>query len=194
MQLDATDHMSAPVTGRVLVVNSNSSEREAAISALQRAGLEAVGVDGARGVDGSFDLVVVAPAEHERLGELVRSVREMQVEAMREGADGSLAGPGGLRLLPRSREVTYQGRTVSLSPKEAEVLRVLLERMNEVLSPDDIASAVWGYPTFGSPNFVEAQISRLRSKLSVIGAAEMMQTIRGEGYVFFAARSQLLAS
>ncbi len=95
MQLDATDHMSAPVTGRVLVVNSNSSEREAAISALQRAGLEAVGVDGARGVDGSFDLVVVAPAEHERLGELVRSVREMQVEAMREGATGRWPVPAG---------------------------------------------------------------------------------------------------
>ena len=130
MQLDATDHMPAPVTGRVLVVNSNSSEREAAISALQRAGLDAVGADGASGVEGSFDLVVVAPAEYERLGELVRSVRAMQVEAMREGTDGSLAGTGGLRLFPRTREVSHQGRAVSLSPKEAEVLRVLLERLN----------------------------------------------------------------
>ena len=135
-----------------------------------------------------------APAEYERLGELVRSVRAMQVEATRDGADGSLAGPGGVRLFSRMREVTCQGRTVSLSPKEAEVLWVLLERLNQILSPDDIGSAVWGYPTFGSPNFVEAQISRLRSKLSVIGTAEMMQTIRGEGYVVFATRSELLAS
>jgi DNA-binding response OmpR family regulator len=41
---------------------------------------------------------------------------------------------------------------------------------------------------------VEAQISRLRSKLSVIGTPEMMQTIRGEGYVVSATRSELLAS
>lgn len=112
------------------------------IISLQQAGLEAVGADGALGVEGSFDLVVVAPAEYGRLGELVRSVRAMQVEATRDGADGSLAGPGGLRLFPRTREVTCQGRTVLLSPKEAEVLWVLLERLNQVLSPDDIASAV----------------------------------------------------
>ena len=51
------------------------------------------------------------------------------------------------------------------------------------ISTDDIAVAVWGYPTFGSPNFVEAPISRLRSKLKVIGADDAIQTIRGEGYI-----------
>ena len=43
------------------------------------------------------------------------------------------------------------------------MLRILLERHGEVLSVDEIALAVWGYATLGSPNFVEAQISRARS-------------------------------
>lgn len=169
---------------RVLVVNENSAELNETVRALQAGGIDAVGVDCPNGaIDGRFDVVVVNAASVESLPSLVRTVRERQLVSTRQALDGCLIGPGGLQLWPRVREASLNGKTVSLSPKESDVLRVLLERQDDVLSTDDIAIAVWGYETFGSPNFVEAPISRLRTKLTVIGAGDAIQTIRGEGYI-----------
>jgi DNA-binding response OmpR family regulator len=44
-------------------------------------------------------------------------------------------------------------------------------------------STIWGYETFGQRNFVEAHVSRLRSKLAEVGAADVVSTVRGVGYV-----------
>ena len=103
---------------------------------------------------------------------------------MREnGFGGSLEGPHGLVIKPRARAVWVNGRPVNLTAKAFDVLRLLLERSGEVVSVDEIALAVWGHPTFGSPNFVEAQISRVRSRLAAAGAEDVIETIRGAGYV-----------
>ena len=97
--------------------------------------------------------------------------------------DEVVEGPLRLALLPRSRRAFVHGHDLFLTPKGFDVLRVLLERRGEVLSPDELSLAVWGYGTFGSPNFVEAQISRVRSALAQAGAAEVIETVRGAGYV-----------
>lgn len=187
MQLRTPEPRSSarPRTGdRVLVVNENSVERDEAVKVLQAGGIDAVGVDRPNGaIDGGFDVVVVTPTPGAALLELVRSVCDKRLASSRPAPDGCLMGPRGLQLWPRAREASLDGKSVSLSPRESDVLQVLLERHNDVLSTDDIAVAVWGYPTFGSPNFVEAPISRLRSKLKVIGADDAIQTIRGEGYI-----------
>ena len=72
---------------------------------------------------------------------------------------------------------------VPVTPKEFDLLRLLLERRGEVLTTDAISQAVWGCETMGSRNFVEAHISRLRSKLGTVGAGEVIETVRGVGYV-----------
>ena len=168
---------------RVLVINEDSAKRDQAVKALRADGVDAVGAACAdASIDGRFDVVVVSSTQTDALVGLIRTVREQQLASAWPVPDGCLFGPGGLQLWPRAREASRDGKSVSLSPKESDVLRVLLERQNEVLSTDEIATAVWGHETYGSPNFVEAPISRLRSKLSVIGAGEAIQTIRREGY------------
>lgn len=105
------------------------------------------------------------------------------------GTDGlaveELEGPGGLILKLRSREVLVHDipLNLTLTPKEFAVLRLLLHRRGEVISPDALSLAIWGYETFGSRNFVEAHISRLRAKLARGGADQVVTTIRGVGYV-----------
>ncbi len=168
---------------RVLVINEDMAERDQAVKALQADGIDAVGAACAdSSIDGRFDVVVVSATQTDALVGLVRTVREHQLASARLAPDGCLLGPGGLQLWPRAREASRNRKSVSLSPKESDVLRVLLKRQNEVLSTDDIAIAVWGHETYGSPNFVEAPISRLQSKLTVIGAGGAIQTIRREGY------------
>ena len=63
------------------------------------------------------------------------------------------------------------------------MLRLMLERRGEVLETDTISTQIWGYETFGSRNFVEAHISRLRAKLLQAGADGVITTVRGIGYV-----------
>ena len=52
-----------------------------------------------------------------------------------------------------------------------------------MVAPDRISLSIWGYKTLGSRNFVEAHISRLRGKLSHVGASDVVRTVRGVGYV-----------
>lgn len=82
----------------------------------------------------------------------------------------------------RAHTVFVGSDEVDLTPKEFGVLRVLLEHPGEVVAPDDLSREVWGYETFGSQNFVEAHVSRLRSKLARAGACEVIHTKRGVGY------------
>ena len=94
-----------------------------------------------------------------------------------------LVAPGGFVLDVRAHEVRVGGAPVTTTPREFDVLRLLLERRGEVLTSDVISTQIWGYETFGSHNFVEAQLSRLRAKLRAAGALDTITTVRGVGYV-----------
>lgn len=134
------------------------------------------------GFDLGADDYVVKPVE---VPELSRRARALLRRSRTPGGRlvEELEGPDGLVLRLRSHEAILGGAPLDLTPKEFDVLRLLLERRGEVVSPDDLSLAIWGYETFGSRNFVEAHISRLRSKLGRSGAASIVVTIRGVGYV-----------
>jgi len=134
------------------------------------------------GFDLGADDYVVKPVE---VPELSRRARALLRRARPAGDRRVevLEGPDGLVLRLRSHEAVLGGTPLDLTPKEFEVLRLLLERRGEVVSPDDLSLAIWGYETFGSRNFVEAHISRLRAKLGRDGMPPIVVTIRGVGYV-----------
>jgi DNA-binding response OmpR family regulator len=134
------------------------------------------------GFDLGADDYVLKPVEVQELGRRARALLR-RVRGPVARVHEELAGPGGLLLRMRSHEAFVRDALVDLTPKEFSVLRLLLDRRGEVVSPDDISLAIWGYETFGSRNFVEAHISRLRSKLAKTGAPDVVTTIRGVGYV-----------
>lgn len=74
-------------------------------------------------------------------------------------------------VLLKLRYAAVHGRSGPLPPKAVDVLSV-----------DEIAIVVWGYETYGSRNFVEEQISRVRSMLSIAGPRDVIRTYRGAGY------------
>ena len=133
------------------------------------------------GFDLGADDYVVKPAN---LGEVTRRARAL-LRRRRAGTSPSaeLEGPGGLRVDRGSHRAAIGEQLLDLTQKEFAVLTLLLERRGEVMSADDLSRNVWGYETFGARNFVEKQISRLRSKLSAVGADDVISTVRGVGYV-----------
>ena len=84
---------------------------------------------------------------------------------------------GPLRLDPARREVTHDGRPVSLSPREFDLLRTLMEHPGQVLSRDQLLDRVWRSDEGGS-NVVDVYVGYLRAKLG----AGIVTTVRGIGY------------
>ena len=87
---------------------------------------------------------------------------------------------GPLQLSTRSHSVRVEGREVSLTLKEYELLRTLVENRGTVLTRDRLLTDIWGYSFGGESRTVDVHIRTLRQKLGV--AADLIETIRGVGY------------
>ena len=72
------------------------------------------------------------------------------------------------------------GQDVTLTLKEYEVLRMLLENQDVVLTRDRLLNQVWGYAFDGESRTVDVHIRTLRQKLGPAG--ELIETVRGVGY------------
>ncbi len=83
----------------------------------------------------------------------------------------------------RTRTAVRAGRVLQLSTREFDLLTFFLRHPNVVLSQDVIKDGVWGEDFFGESNVVAVVVRALRRELEAGGAARLIQTIRGAGYV-----------
>lgn len=75
------------------------------------------------------------------------------------------------------------GRVLDLTPKEFQLLSLLLRRTGEVLSRTLIAEYVWDINFESDSNVVDVHIRRLRSKMDDPFDPKLIHTVRGAGYV-----------
>ena len=75
------------------------------------------------------------------------------------------------------------GRALDLTPKEFQLLSLLLQRSGEVLSRTLIAEQVWDINFESDSNVVEVHMRRLRSKVDDPFDAKLIHTVRGVGYI-----------
>jgi two-component system OmpR family response regulator len=94
---------------------------------------------------------------------------------------GSVLRLGDVTLDQVMHQVTRSGLPVELTPKEFDVLRVLMANRGRVLSKADIIRAAWSTGHVGDQALVETYVSRLRTKLGD-DDAELIRTVRGRGY------------
>lgn len=88
----------------------------------------------------------------------------------------------GLYVNPMKRVVKSDGVEVQLTFKEFELLCLLLENAENVLTREKILAKVWGYGFDGESRTVDVHIRTLRQKLGNCG--DMIETVRGVGYRF----------
>ena len=69
---------------------------------------------------------------------------------------------------------------MTLTLKEYEVLKMLLENLDVVLTRDQLLNRIWGYSFDGESRTVDVHIRTLRQKLAEAG--ELIETVRGVGY------------
>ena len=89
---------------------------------------------------------------------------------------------GDLEMDLLGRTVARGGRAIDLQPREFQLLAFLMRNADRVVTRTMLLEAVWDFHFDPKTNIVESHISRLRSKLSQYGGAELIHTVRGSGY------------
>ena len=89
---------------------------------------------------------------------------------------------GNTRLILASGKLVSGDQSIRLSAKEFEVMRLLLQAKDRLLSKEVILARVWGYDSNAVENHVEVYVGFLRKKLRSIGSNLEIKAVRRMGY------------
>lgn len=90
---------------------------------------------------------------------------------------------GGIDLDDRTKEVFLDGEAVQVTPKEYEILKLLMANPGKVFSPKELYSTVWKERPLGSDNTVAVHIRHLREKLEIDPSdPRYIKVVFGQGY------------
>ncbi len=82
-----------------------------------------------------------------------------------------------------SRVVKRDGTEINLTNKEYELLIILIENKDKVVTREELLEKIWGYGYEPETNVIDVYIRYLRSKLSNENKEEYIQTVRSIGYI-----------
>lgn len=82
----------------------------------------------------------------------------------------------------KAHTVTLEGKELSITPKEYELLLYFIQNPNVALSREQLLSKIWGYDFFGDDRTIDTHIKMLRNNLGKY--RDLIVTVRGMGYKF----------
>jgi DNA-binding response OmpR family regulator len=77
-------------------------------------------------------------------------------------------------------------RPIDLRPREFQLLKYMMQRCDQVLTPANLIKDVWHYKFVPETNRVNVHMGRLRAKVDGANEAPMIRNVRGEGFVLTA--------
>ena len=90
---------------------------------------------------------------------------------------------GEIVLDPQAHTVTREGKPVSLTPLEFDLLACLISAPEQVFSREVLLQKVWGYHHPGDTKLVNVHMTRLRQKIEDDAESpSVIRTVRGVGY------------
>ena len=130
--------------------------------------------DKVRGLDLGADVYVLKPFD---LDEITARLRALVRRA--HGRPEPVLTLGEIALNPAARTVTRAGQPVELTPREFDLLHLLLENTDRVLSRRTLEEQLYTWNDAVDSNALEVHIHHLRKKLG----NELIRTVRGVGYM-----------
>ena len=130
--------------------------------------------DRVKGLDSGADDYLIKPYDLDELSARVRALLRRSA-----GRADPVIERGALRILPATREVTYNNTPVILSSREYALLAALAERQGVVWSRSQLEEKLDNWDNTVGSNAIEVHIHHLRKKLSDTA----IKTVRGVGYL-----------
>lgn len=131
-----------------------------------------------RGLDTGADDYIVKPFVFKELLARIKVMTRRKPEIQE-----NVYRCGDLTVDYNTHEVTRNGISITLSPKEFAVLLYLVRNKNIIVTREQIESNIWKLQSEGSYNLVDVYIRYLRRKIDEDFEEKMICTIRGTGYM-----------
>ena len=133
---------------------------------------------------GADDYVTKLASSTKLLARINKVLSRKAKPASVEQTDGVLTA-GAVTMDVERHQVFVNGVKVALPLKEFELLELLLENVNRVLTRGQIIDSVWGHDYYGDTKTLDVHVKRLRSKIEADPARpQHLITVRGLGYKF----------
>lgn len=126
------------------------------------------------------DDYITKPFDSEVLLHKIKAILKRNEELHREEVNAEY-DLGRYHFNPRLRELIIDGKTQTLSPKENELLKMLSEYKNDLLSREIALKKIWGSDTYFNGRSMDVYIAKLRKYLKEDSAIEIVN-IHGNGF------------
>ena len=142
--------------------------------------------DKVMGLDMGADDYVTKPFAIEELLARIRvALKKRRVrDAVKETRDDHVLTVGTVSIDTASWQVRVSGEPVSLTKKEFDTLKYLMEHGGTAVTRDQLMNEVWGYDYIGDSNIVDVYIRYLRHNIDDQFGIKTIHTIRSVGYLF----------
>ncbi len=130
--------------------------------------------EGESGLDNGADDYLTKPFETEELLARIRALSRRKPELKHH----SLLTYGNISLNRETLTLANEHEEVKLTIKESQILEMLINHQEKIVSKESIIVKVWGYEEEVEDNQVEVYISLIRKKLKQLQANSMIKTQR----------------
>ncbi len=142
--------------------------------------------DKVMGLDMGADDYMTKPFAIEELLARIRVAlkKHRAKDSVQQVQDDHVLSAGCVSIDTASWQVHVKGIQVSLTRKEFDTLRYLMEHRGIAVTRDQLMNEVWGYDYIGDSNIVDVYIRYLRHKIDDQFGIKTIHTIRSVGYLF----------
>lgn len=142
-------------------------------------------IDKVVGLEIGADDYITKPYSTSELLARMKAVLRRQGPAVLSVSGEGILKAGPVEIDHDKHQVSIRGERVSMPLKEYDLLELLIENKNRVLTRWQIIDAVWGSNYFGDTKTLDVHIKRLRNKIEPDPAKpKHLVTVRGVGYKF----------
>jgi two-component system OmpR family response regulator len=115
--------------------------------------------------------------------ELLARAEGLARRKLTEGGAETVYRVNGLELDRLAHKLTRNGKEIVLQPREFRLLEYLMKHAGQVVTRTMLLENVWDYHFDPQTNVIDVHISRLRAKIDKGFDPQLLQTIRGAGYM-----------
>ncbi|MDC7286623.1 response regulator transcription factor [Blautia schinkii] len=129
----------------------------------------------ARGFDLQADDYIVKPFSYTIL---IKRIEAVLRRNKRHDLPDDIIRHGEVELRKKSCEIRFRDNLIDFTPKEYELIKLMLENQDHVFTRNHLLDVLWGEEYYGNEKIIDNHIKNIRKKLD----CELIQTVWGMGY------------